>query len=119
MPTAAQKKAAAARKQGKATEVTPSSTGLGIPTIVKTADVEFCSRASGSKYDPIVDAALKLKVGQTLKIPLEVGADSVAIRNRLGAVIRRKVTPVAAESGNRVRLRITQDNHIANCIEKA
>ena len=37
--------------------------------------------------------AAKLKIGQTLKIPVDAEADIVAIRNRLGAVVRRKIAP--------------------------
>jgi len=119
MATAAQKKAAAKKAKNITEDSTESNTGLGVPQIVKTAEVEFRSRASGSKYDPIVDLALGLKHGQTLKIPMADGEDAVAIRNRLGAVIRRKVTPVIEENGGKVRLRVTQDNHIAICVEKA
>lgn len=118
MVTAAQKKAAAARKakakKTPAKKTTGSDTGLGAPSVVKTDKVTFRTRATGSKYDPIVDAAVKLKVGETLKIPVDAEADIVAIRNRLGAVIRRKVAPQAK---GRVRLRVTQDNHIAICVE--
>ncbi len=116
MPTAAQAKAAKARKAKKDSEATIDApdTGLGAPSVVKTNNVTFRTRATGSKYDSIVDMAVKLKVGQTLKIPVAEGADIVAIRNRLGAVVRRKVAP---QIEGKTRLRVTQDGFIAICVE--
>lgn len=116
MPTAAQTKAAKARKAKLAKEAATETadTGLGAPQIVKTGDIQFRTRATGSKYDSIVEQAVKLKVGQTLKIPVSEDADIVAVRNRLGAVVRRKVAP---QIKGKTRLRVTQDGFIAICVE--
>ncbi|MCP4897867.1 MAG: hypothetical protein GY906_12920 [bacterium] len=118
MVTAAQKKAAAAKRKAaskKKPTKTASGTGLGAPAVVQSTDVEFKSRATGSKYDFIVEQAVKLKVGQTLKIPVEKDADIVTLRNRLGAVVRRKVAP---KIKGKTRLRVTEDGQIAISVEK-
>lgn len=78
-----------------------------------TDKVTFKPRETESKYQEIIDAALKLKVGQSILCPVPKGDLDTDYRNRLSVAIARKVKPYVEDETQVVRLRCTANNEVA------
>lgn len=68
---------------------------IEIGSVQSASDVEFALSVRSSKYDPLIDAALKLKVGQMLPLTISESDDPIAVRNNLNAILRRRTKGIA------------------------
>jgi hypothetical protein len=80
----------------------------------KTKKVAFRQRRGVvSKYQKILDATLKLKVGNSIVVDVPRGIKYSVYRNRLSVAIANKVKPVLENDEQYIRLHGTEDNKIA------
>lgn len=79
----------------------------------RTDKISFKKREVDSKYQDIIDAALKLKVGQSVLCEVPKGMEDIVYRNRLSVAMARKVKPLIEDDEQVLRLRCTEDNHVA------
>lgn len=66
------------------------ASAIAIGTIQSASDVDFALSVRSSKYDPLIESAMKLKVGQMLPLSVSEDDDLIAVRNNLNAILRRR-----------------------------